>query len=67
MSLDPSVYAYQLRMISARRLLWAELAMKKDMHETAIAAASMCHGYFVRDHITTGLLAALDRIGSEAK
>jgi len=63
MSLDPSVYAYQRRMITERRLMEADLYTKRDLHETAIAAASLCHGFFVRDGITTGLLATLERIG----
>ncbi len=48
---------------AARELAWAEIQMKLDIMESRVAAASLCHPYFVKYRITTELLAALRRIG----
>ena len=45
-----------------RELAWAEIAMKLDLCETGIANASLCHGYYVRDGITTALINQLNHI-----
>jgi hypothetical protein len=52
---------------AARELKWAEIAMRLDLLETGIARAAICHPYFVRDRITTELLAALRRIAEGAR
>jgi hypothetical protein len=51
---------------AARELAWADIQMKLDIMESRIAAASLCHAYFVKYRITTELLAALRRIAEGA-
>lgn len=49
-----------------RELAWADIAMKLDIMESRIAAASLCHPYFLRDQITTPLINEIKRIGEAA-